>query len=102
MVWILAFHLADGEGNFDPSGYSSADEEILHRRLRVRLTVAGGYSLLAFASEQLQHEKPDSDHDCRVRDVEVGPRVTAPETKMQKINDFLSKDSIDQIPNRTT
>ena len=44
-----------------------------YRGLRVRLTVAVGYSLLAFGRQQFQHEKPDSDHDCRVRDVEVGP-----------------------------
>jgi hypothetical protein len=101
MVWILAFHSADGEDNFDLPAKNPADEKIL-LGLPVRLTVAGGFPLLTFAREQLQHEKPDSDHDCRVRDVEVGPRIAAPETKMQKIDDFLSKDSIDEIPNRTT
>ena len=74
----------------------------IYRGLPARLTVAGGYSLLTFAREQLQHEKPDSDHDCRVRDVEVGPGIAAPKTKMQKIDDFLSKDAIDEISNRTT
>jgi len=58
--------------------------------------------LLAFAREQFQHEKSDSDHDRRVRDVEVGPRIATPEAKVQKIDHFLPKDTIDQVPNRTT
>ena len=59
-------------------------------------------TLLTFAREQLQHEKPDSDYDRRVRDVEIGPRIAAPKTKVQKIDDFLSKDAIDEVPDRTT
>jgi hypothetical protein len=83
-------------------GKNPANEKIFYRGLRAGLAVAGGYSLLAFAREQFQHEKPDSDHDCRVRDVEVGPRIAAPEAKMQKIDDFLSKDAIDEVPNRAS
>jgi hypothetical protein len=93
--------LADGERNFDSCRGKPGARKNLYRELRTRLAVAGGYALLAFAREQFQHEKPDSDHDCRVRDVEVGPRIAAPQTKMKKINDFLSKNAIDEISDRT-
>jgi len=73
-------------------------EDFLHVRPVVFVTSA----LFTLGRKQFQHEQTHSDHDRHVGDVEVGPRISTPQSEMQKVDDLLAKDSVDEVSHRTT
>ena len=66
----------------------SAREKVFFQRA---LSPGSGLApLLTLGGEQLEDQQRDSDDDEAVGEVEVGPRVAAPELDVQEVDDFTA------------
>ena len=63
-----------------------------------RLVRLGRRTVFTLGGEQFEHQESDADDDETVGEVEVGPRIAAPQPEVEEVDDFPAEDPIDQVP----
>jgi hypothetical protein len=68
--------------------------KIIRPESRFRLFSLVGCTAVTLGREHLEDEQRHTDDDRGVGDVEVGPRVAAPQSEVQEVDDLLAEDPV--------